>query len=367
MPTTAASVPPAAARTASSVPRPAGVPTVEASSTRAATPRAVPSWAAVLRTPVAVETCSSGRSVPRSLQATDEMPRPSPRRSRPTVVARVCPSASATTPLPAPSRDRPTAMAPRAPRRRVTCPASIEPGTTETLRGSSANPAWNADRPSVSCRCSVRSTAVELVAAVFTNDPTEPAARRGRRRVESRRIGDLLRCSQATSSTPSRTAAATVQPPSVRRDGSWRNDAPSTAAMTVPVSSAAPTTSTRAARSVAGRAWTQASTPAPSRTAIGMLTQKTDRHPRVSVRKPPRNSPVAPAVAPAALHSPSARVRSSDVPAVARRRLSAAGTVSAEAVPCTARASTSCHPACAAQPSPPAAAKTASPETRTRR
>ncbi len=316
---------------------------------------------------MAVDTCSAATEVPRSLRATEERPSPNPRSASPTAAPGTTSRVSATTTLPRARTARPRTMVRRAPHRRVQVPATVAPGITDRLSGRSRSPASKADNAATSCRWMASSTALELVAAVFTNEPNEPAASRGCRSVLSGTIGAGHRNSHVASSAPSTRPAVTASPPTDRDPGRSKSAAPSTNAITDPVSRSAPTTSTDRTRSRSGRARTDRRTPAPRATATGTLTQNTDRHPRESVRNPPRNKPLAPAAAPAALHRASAHPLAAGSLAVARSRLSAAGTDRAEAVPCTARASTSCHPASASEPIPPASANRTSPMINRRR
>ncbi len=83
-------------------------------------------------------------------------------------------------------------------------------------------------------------------------------------------------------------------------------------------------------------------------------SQNTDRQPSAPVSAPPSTGPTATAVAPAALHTASARARSAELRADAVTTVSAAGLNSAPPTPCASRPSTSASgvPA-AAQPTDP--------------
>ena len=66
---------------------------------------------------------------------------------------------------------------------------------------------------------------------------------------------------------------------------------------------------------------------------IGRLTQNTDRQPRVSVSTPPSTHPLAPPVAAAAVHQPTARRRCAPGSLSALSRASAAGDSNAAPTP----------------------------------
>jgi hypothetical protein len=158
---------------------------------------------------------------------------------------------------------------------------------TPRLNGSSRRPARTAETPNCCCRSSVASTPAELVVAVLTNDTSVPVRRLADRHAGRGTSGSpARRCCTAKPAPRPIPAASRIQP-ETRRAGSSTNDAPTISAMTAPISTIAPTTSSLVERRSAEDGGTRSAIATKSSNPAGMLIQNTARQPAISVSKPP--------------------------------------------------------------------------------